>query len=141
LCIGSVTGSSPITSYTWNFGDGTQPDHADPTAVTVQRCGYLRATVVVTDENGLSSSAVTSGHFRAPQVPIEWTLAQCGEWQCCLEPNNLQVYGPVRLRLCRVQHTTATITATPNLDGTTITSLFTARPASEIMLRAVLPGH
>jgi PKD repeat protein len=50
------TGSSPLVSYTWDMGDGTQAG-----GVTVshayERPGRYVVTLIVTDQNGLSDSA------------------------------------------------------------------------------------
>ncbi len=58
---GSTAGSSQIVSYQWNFGDGSSA--ATTTNPSVQalynNAGTYQATVVVTDQNGLSSSATT----------------------------------------------------------------------------------
>lgn len=56
---GSTPGSSPIVSYAWTFGDGTSAGPSDsPNTVTLyNQSGSFQASVVVTDQNGLSSSA------------------------------------------------------------------------------------
>lgn len=58
---GSTPGSSPIVSYQWNFGDGTSSgSSANPTITTLYNyAGSFQVSVVVTDQNGLSSSATT----------------------------------------------------------------------------------
>jgi parallel beta-helix repeat protein len=66
---GSTAGTAPITSYRFNFGDGTtigpQPD---PTAShTYSSTGSFTVTVTVTDGNGLTSS--TSRTFSIMQAP------------------------------------------------------------------------
>jgi heat shock protein HslJ len=139
---GSVAGSSPITSYTWNFGDGTTAGpNTDPAAVTIYNdAGTYQATVVVTDENGLSSSAVTEVVISArPQVPIEWTLAQYGNM--AVLPGTSITFKFMAGQIegfagCNTYN--GSYTATPNPDGTyavTITGLFTTGMAcpAEIM--------
>jgi len=73
----SVAGSSPITSYGWNFGDGTT---AGPSADVMQttiynQSGSFQVSVVVTDENGQSSSA-TMGVTISTRLgtPVVWVL-------------------------------------------------------------------
>jgi heat shock protein HslJ len=58
---GSTAGSSPIASYQWNFGDGTSagPSNSSFVQTLYNNAGTYQATVVVTDQNGLSSSATT----------------------------------------------------------------------------------
>ena len=74
---GSQPGSSPISSYTWDFGDGTS---AGPGAETEQQTifnhsGVYQVTVVATDENGLSSSATTQVMITTRlDTPVVWTL-------------------------------------------------------------------
>jgi PKD repeat protein len=75
---GSVAGSSPITSYSWNFGDGTS---AGPSSDAMQttiynQTGSFQVTVVVTDENGQSSSATTEVTISARMgEPVVWNLS------------------------------------------------------------------
>jgi heat shock protein HslJ len=56
---GSVNGSSPIVSYSWNFGDGSpaSPSSGPNTTTLYNQAGTFQVSVVVTDQNGLSSSA------------------------------------------------------------------------------------
>jgi heat shock protein HslJ len=56
---GSSAGSSPIVSYAWNFGDGTSagPSGSPNTVTLYNQSGTYQVSVVVTDQNGLSSSA------------------------------------------------------------------------------------
>ncbi len=59
---GSVAGSAPITSYRFDFGDGTVegPD-ADPTSgYHNYLAGTYRASVTVTDQNGQQATATTT---------------------------------------------------------------------------------
>ena len=56
---GSTAGSSPISSYTFNFGDGTTVGpQSGPTANhTYQSAGSYTVTVTATDRNNLTSQA------------------------------------------------------------------------------------
>jgi heat shock protein HslJ len=56
---GSSAGSSPIVSYAWNFGDGTTAGPSGNSNMTTlyNQSGTFQASVVVMDQNGLSSSA------------------------------------------------------------------------------------
>jgi PKD repeat protein len=78
---GSKAGSSPIVSYTWNFGDGQQAGPSgDSNATTIyNNPGTYQASVVVTDQNGLSSSATMQIVVSTKLVlPSEWTLSTMG---------------------------------------------------------------
>ena len=56
---GSTSGSSPIQSFAWEFGDGTLAPASPNTTVTklYEQPGTFQVTVVATDAKGLSSSA------------------------------------------------------------------------------------
>jgi parallel beta-helix repeat protein len=56
---GSTAGSAPISSYSFNFGDGsTTGPQSGPTAThTYQSAGSYTVTVTVTDNNGLTATA------------------------------------------------------------------------------------
>jgi heat shock protein HslJ len=56
---GSTAGSSPIVSFAWTFGDGTSagPSASANIVTLYNQSGTFQASVVVTDQNGLSSSA------------------------------------------------------------------------------------
>lgn len=73
----STPGSNPIASYTWNFGDGTTagPD-ANPTQTTLfNRTGAYQVSVVVSDAEGLSSSATLQVAVTTRlDTPVAWTL-------------------------------------------------------------------
>ena len=55
---GSSSGSSPISSFTWDFGDGTGSPASPNTSVTTlyENPGTFTVTVTATDANGLSDS-------------------------------------------------------------------------------------
>ena len=73
----STPGSKPIASYTWNFGDGTTagPD-ANPTQTTLyNRTGVFQVSVVVSDADGLSSSATLQVAVTTRlDTPLAWSL-------------------------------------------------------------------
>ena len=56
---GSASGSSPIQSFTWDFGDGTFSPASPNTTITklYEQPGTFQVTVVATDAEGLSDSA------------------------------------------------------------------------------------
>jgi parallel beta-helix repeat protein len=56
---GSTAGSSPISTYTFSFGDGTTvgPQPGATASHTFQSAGSYKVTVTVTDGNGLTSQA------------------------------------------------------------------------------------
>jgi heat shock protein HslJ len=73
----SVAGSSPITSYSWNFGDGTSAGPSpDPYQTTIyNQSGNFQVSVVVTDENGQSSSATMDVTISTRMdTPVVWVL-------------------------------------------------------------------
>jgi heat shock protein HslJ len=77
---GSVAGSSPISSYLWNFGDGTEsgPSNTPTIAKIFNQAGTYDVTVVVTDENGLSSSATMQVQIKARLDTAVWLLTNLG---------------------------------------------------------------
>jgi len=77
---GSTAGSSPITGYTWNFGNGaTSGPTMDVQSQTIyNQSGTYDVTVVVTDQNGLSSSASTKVTIQARLNTTVWTLNSIG---------------------------------------------------------------
>jgi PKD repeat protein len=56
---GSSSGSSPITGFSWDFGDGTTGPSSPNTTITTlyEHPGTFTVTVTATDANGLSDSA------------------------------------------------------------------------------------
>jgi heat shock protein HslJ len=77
----STPGSSPIASYSWNFGDGTTsgPSSSAQATTIYNQTGTYQVTVIVTDQAGQSSSATMGVTISATvQTPIEWTLSQMG---------------------------------------------------------------
>jgi len=55
---GSTSGSSPITSFTWDFGNGTDSPASPNTSITIlyENPGTYTVTLTATDANGLNSS-------------------------------------------------------------------------------------
>ncbi|NJD58662.1 MAG: META domain-containing protein [Anaerolineae bacterium] len=73
----SVSGSSPIVSYSWNFGDGTSTGpSSSPSQTTIyNQSGSYQVSVVVTDENGQSSSATVGVSISTRlDTPVVWIL-------------------------------------------------------------------
>ncbi len=73
----STPGSKPIASYTWNFGDGmTAGPDANPTQTTLyNRTGVFQVSVVVSDADGLSSSATLQVAVTTRlDTPLAWSL-------------------------------------------------------------------
>ena len=73
----SQPGSSTISSYRWILGNGEEaPASQDPNLSTIyNRAGNYEVTVVVTDENGLSSYATTHIKIDARLDTSVWTLS------------------------------------------------------------------
>jgi heat shock protein HslJ len=72
----SIPGSSAITSYQWIFGNGSQsgPSPEAQVSFIYEQSGNFQVKVLVTDENGLSSSAATSIRIDARLDTVVWTL-------------------------------------------------------------------
>ena len=132
----SQSGSSPITSYTWNFGDGTTARPSpDPVQTTIfNQAGSYQVSVVVTDQNGQSSSATQevtiSTHLNTPVI---WILDQLGGQG--LVPGTiitLQFLEGQIAGFSGCNTYTGTYSAVPNEDstyGVTITGLTTTKMA------------
>jgi heat shock protein HslJ len=73
----SQPGSSPITSFSWSLGNGTNlPASAQSTTTaTYDRAGNYEVTVFVSDANGLSSQASTRIQIDARLDTDVWTLS------------------------------------------------------------------
>ncbi len=73
---GSFDPDGTITAYHWNFGDGTSANAANPAHI-YQTSGLFTATLTLTDNSGLISSATTSvsvnGSSEARLDPINAT--------------------------------------------------------------------
>ena len=67
---GSTPGSSPISSYSFNFGDGTTvgPQSGATANHTYQSAGSYQVTVTATDGNNLTSQATKSVTVNAQQA-------------------------------------------------------------------------
>ncbi len=75
----STQGSSPIVSYSWNFGDGTiAGPSSSPQATTLyNQPGTYQVSVIVTDQDGQSSSATMAVTINAKvTMPSNWQLSQ-----------------------------------------------------------------
>ncbi len=73
----SVAGSSPITSYGWNFGDGQSAGPSPDVMQTTiyNQSGSFQVSVVVTDENGQSGSATMDVTISTRlDTPVVWVL-------------------------------------------------------------------
>ena len=126
----SMSGGSPITSYTWNFGNGTTAGPSpDPGQTTIfNQAGTYQVSVVVTDQNGQSSSATQevtiSTHLNTPVV---WVLDRLGDQE--LLPGTIITLQFLEGQIagysgCNTYN--GTYSAVPNEDGTysvTITGL------------------
>jgi heat shock protein HslJ len=73
----SQSGSSPIVSYSWSFGNGEGlPASPDPGASAIYtRTGAYEVSVTVMDANGLSSLATTQINIDARLDTDVWTLS------------------------------------------------------------------
>jgi 6-phosphogluconolactonase (cycloisomerase 2 family) len=59
---GSADADGSVARYRWDFGDGTTLSTADPRATHLYpRAGTFRATLVVTDDEGCSTTMVSTG--------------------------------------------------------------------------------
>ena len=74
--LASQPGNSPIVSYQWDFGDGTNRDTGDQALVTTlyNHSGTYDITVLVSDQNGLSDSATTQVVIDARLDSEVWDL-------------------------------------------------------------------
>jgi len=119
---GSTAGSSPIASYSWNFGDGTSagPSSSPATTTLFNKTGTYQVTVVVTDQSGQSSSATTSVQIGSRlNTPVVWMLNQIGSQG--LVPGTaitLQFQGGQVAGFAGCNSYTGSYTATANEDGT-----------------------
>jgi heat shock protein HslJ len=127
---GSVAGSSPITSYSWNFGDGTSAGpSSDPMQTTIyNQTGSFQVSVVVTDENGQSSSATISVTISARMgEPVVWNLnSYAGQGLVPGTGITLQFQAGQLAGFSGCNTYTGAYTATDNGDGTysvTVTGL------------------
>jgi heat shock protein HslJ len=77
----STSDSGPITSFAWNFGDGTTAGPSpEPSQTTIfNQAGTYQVSVVVTDQNGQSSSATQEVTISTRlNTPVVWILDQLG---------------------------------------------------------------
>jgi heat shock protein HslJ len=141
---GSVPGSSPIVSYSWNFGDGTTAGPAaEPQQTTIfNQAGIFQVSVVVTDQNGLSSSATMDVSMSVyVQTPVLWALSQLGHLPMLPGTSiTLQFLGGQIEGFAGCNEYNGSYVATPNGDGTysvTITGIITTSMScpEEVMLQ------
>jgi heat shock protein HslJ len=73
----SQPGSSPIVSYSWSLGNGTDLPGSQESSIsaTYNRAGDYEVTVFVYDANGLSSHATTRININARLETAVWTLS------------------------------------------------------------------
>ncbi len=69
----SIAGSSPITSYNWNFGDGNSATTQN-TSHTFTSTGTFTITLVVTDQNNLADSEVKINYITVNPNPVSQFL-------------------------------------------------------------------
>ncbi len=69
----SVPGSSAITGYAWDFGDGQTGSGASASAAYAT-AGTYQVSLTVTDENGLSNSATTTININPQLEGVVWVL-------------------------------------------------------------------
>ncbi|MCB0195937.1 MAG: META domain-containing protein [Anaerolineae bacterium] len=67
-------GSSPISGYAWDFGNG-QTASGESASTVYDAPGTYQVSVTVTDENGLSSSATRSISIQASLAGTSWVLS------------------------------------------------------------------
>jgi heat shock protein HslJ len=118
---GSTSSGSPIASYSWNFGDGTSSGpSSSPQATTLyNKTGTYQVTVIVTDQNGQSSSATTSVTIGTRMgTPVVWMLKQMGSQQVLPGTGiTLQFQGGQIAGFSGCNSYQGSYTATPNDDG------------------------
>ncbi len=76
LCLGqtvqfthsSVAGSAPITTYTWDFGDGFGSSQANPAHV-YNLASVFPVVLIVTDANGCTDNVIQSAYVTVTQAP------------------------------------------------------------------------
>lgn len=118
---GSNPGSSPIQSYSWNFGDGqTANTGASPEATHLfNQGGVFQVTVIVSDANGLTSSASAEVRVDTRLDATVWSLLPSSAMPPA--PNSvitLQFLNGQVAGFGGCNSYTGTYTATDNGDGT-----------------------
>jgi heat shock protein HslJ len=68
-----VPGSSAITDYSWDFGNG-QSGSGPSTSTVYDAAGVYQVALTVSDENGLSSSASQQISIQTTLVGATWVL-------------------------------------------------------------------
>lgn len=69
----SVNGSSPITSWSWDFGDGSNSVKQSPDAVKYTFSDQFKITLVVRDNNGCQSSVTRSNYIQVSDIKAGFT--------------------------------------------------------------------
>jgi heat shock protein HslJ len=130
---GSLAGSSPIESYYWDFGDGTisGESSAKDTLKIYNQAGIYDVSVIVSDQNGLSSSATLQVVIQARLDSEVWALLNFSNQP--LVPGTaitVQFFNGEIAGFSGCNSYTGTYTAQKILDGTytlTISDLSTTR--------------
>jgi PKD repeat protein len=111
---GSTAGSSPIVSYSWDFGDGGRSSAGPDVSYLYNHSGSYTVNVIVTDQAGLSSSASLQINIDARLDTTVWTLSNVNPGTAItLQFLNGQIAG---FAGCNTY--TGSYTATDNGDGT-----------------------
>jgi heat shock protein HslJ len=118
---GSTAGSSPIASYSWNFGDGTTsgPSSSPQVSTIYNQTGTYQVTVIVTAQDGQSSSATMAVTISAKvTTPLLWTLSQmAGQAVLPGTEITLETQGGKLSGFGGCNTYQGSYTATPNSDG------------------------
>ena len=77
----SIEGDGTITSYLWDFGDGTSSTAANPTHEYLSE-GVYNVSLIVTDENGCSHTVTQNGIVRTG-IPSNVDFTTTGERSSC----------------------------------------------------------
>ena len=82
---GSVSwpGSSPITNYAWDFGDGT--NGSGTTVNHTYPSGIYRVTLTVTDETGATATRSQDVYVSGNLLPIPRFTYQCSALRCTFD--------------------------------------------------------
>ena len=78
----SSTGSAPIASIAWNFGDGAATSNASPATHTFAAPGSYSVGVTVTDVNGVSATVAKTIAVEAAAAPTAALTVSCTYLVC-----------------------------------------------------------